>query len=69
MLTLGGLIVTTTDIVNSKKETIVDDLVKLYNDLEGDKKYYVILHSLYDCNIFKYFRTKSHILKQVNYRV
>lgn len=56
---------TTNDIIQSSKETMVDDLLKAYTDLDPDKKYYVLIHSLYDCNIFKYFKKRSHIVKQV----
>jgi len=65
LFNLGELMKTTTEILQSSKETMVDDLLKAYTDLESDKKYYVLIHSLYDCNIFKYFKKRSHILKQV----
>jgi|LauGreDrversion4_2_1035121.scaffolds.fasta_scaffold604694_2 hypothetical protein len=65
LFNLGELMKTTTEILQSSKETMVDDLLKAYTDLEPDKKYYVLIHSLYDCNIFKYFKKRSPILKQV----
>ena len=62
-----NLIGSTVEIVKSKEEDyVIEELTKLFCDLETDKKYYVLIHSLYDCNIFKYFKAKSSILKKVS---
>ena len=68
---LESSILASSEIIKANKEehTVIEELTKLYGDLETDKKYYVLIHSLYDCNILKYFKSKSNILKKVNFKI
>jgi len=64
---IKSLMKTSDEIIKSTKDqnVIAEELLKAYGDLEADKKYYILIHSLYDCNIFKHFKSKSNIIKQI----